>query len=346
VPPEHASRLDKIEVAGRHLLDIINAVLDLSKIEAGKFLLDASEVHVGSITAAVASIIGERAQAKGLRLAVDTQSLPRPLVGDPTRLQQALLNYATNAIKFTDTGTITLRARASEEAPDSVLVRFEVQDTGIGIAPEILPNLFSAFVQADNSITRHYGGTGLGLAITKKLAQLMGGEAGVDSTPGVGSTFWFTARLRKGGSVSDPAPPSPAGSAETILARDYRGRRILLAEDEPINREVTFELLNDLGMVIEIAEDGEQAVALASRNAYDLILMDMQMPKLDGVEATRQIRQFAHRSQVPILALTANAFAEDRTRCFDAGMDDFIAKPVDPEMLFVTLLKWFRGPSS
>ncbi len=340
VTPDQAKRLDTIDSAGRHLLEIINAVLDLSKIEAGKFALDATLVNVGSLVANVASLLVERARAKGLQLTVETRALPQPLLGDPTRLQQALLNYASNAIKFTDTGTIALRAFAREETDDSVLVCFEVQDTGVGIAPETLPKLFSPFEQADNSITRQYGGTGLGLAITRKLAQLMGGDAGVVSTPGVGSTFWFTARLRKAASMTGTSLSAPTGSAEDLLKRDHRGGRILLAEDEPVNREVTLELLKEVGMVIETAEDGRLAVELASRHAYDLILMDMQMPRLDGLEATRQIRQLPRYAKVPILALTANAFAEDKARCFDAGMNDFIAKPIEPEVLFTTLLTW------
>jgi PAS domain S-box-containing protein len=339
VTAQQAKHLDTIETAGRHLLEIINAVLDLSKIEAGQFTLENIAVNLGSLTANVALILFEGAQAKGLKLIIDTPPLPYALRGDPTRLQQALLNYAVNAIKFTQAGTITLRTRLDAETPDSALVRFEVEDTGIGIAPDTLPKLFSIFEQADNSISRKYGGTGLGLAITKKLAQLMGGEAGVDSTPGVGSTFWFTARLTKDPLATNTVP-ALTDSAEAILMRDYPGRRILLAEDEPINREVTGTLLTDLGMIVEIAEDGAQAVELARRHDYDLILMDMQMPNLDGLAATQRIRQWPDRAQVPILALTANAFAEDKTRCFEAGMNDFITKPVEPETLFATLLTW------
>jgi CheY-like chemotaxis protein len=211
----------------------------------------------------------------------------------------------------------------------------------------VAERLFSTFEQADNSTTRKYGGTGLGLAITRKLARLMGGNAGVISSPGVGSTFWFTARLKKGAATDAPAlAPSPAGSAESTLISHYSGKRILLVEDEIINREVTLELLRDVQQLVDIAEDGLQAVELATLNNYDLILMDMQMPNMGGVEATQRIRQLPNRIHTPIIAMTANAFAEDKALCFEAGMNDFVSKPVDPDLLFEVLLRWLQQTTS
>ncbi len=336
-----SERLDKIDTATRHLLAIINDILDLSKIEAGKLVLDEAPVCIDSLFANVCSILSERATAKGLRLLTRIGRLPANLRGDPTRLQQAVLNYATNAVKFTENGTVTLDVGVDSESADAVLLRFEVSDTGVGIAAEALPRLFGAFEQADNSTTRKYGGTGLGLAITRRLAVLMGGEVGVDSTPGRGSRFWFTARLKtvQGIQEEQGGTPVAAVEAEALVRRYHAGRHVLVVDDEPINLEIARMLLEAAGLAVDQAEDGEAAVSAARATRYAAILMDMQMPRLDGLEATGRIRGLPGHEETPIIAMTANAFAEDKARCLEAGMNDFIAKPFEPAAFFTILEK-------
>ncbi|MFH1872721.1 MAG: ATP-binding protein [Pseudomonadota bacterium] len=338
VTPAQAERLETIDSSARHLLGIISNILDISKIEAGKLVLEEMPVKLDSLLSNVVAIEAACAGAKGIPLLIETEASPHQLLGDTTRLQQALLNYVSNAIKFTETGAVTLRILMQDETSDSVRARFEVTDTGIGIPSESISRIFDAFEQADNSTTRKYGGTGLGLAITRRLAELMGGTAGVESTAGVGSTFWFTVRLRKNDAESAPTAAAD-GDAEALLRQHFSGLLVLVVDDEPINLEIARIQLEAAGLVVHTAADGAEAVALARVTPYAAILMDMQMPTLNGLDATRRIRAMPAHRQTPVIAVTANAFAEDKASCLEAGMCDILVKPYDPEALFEIVLK-------
>ncbi|RQW84425.1 MAG: response regulator [Methylococcus sp.] len=487
--PRQRDYLEKIQLSSQHLLSIINDILDFSKIEAGKLAIESVEFELDRMLENVANLIGEKAAAKGLELIFDIDpALPRRLKGDSLRIGQILINYANNAVKFTERGEIVIAASMAEDTERDVLLRFSVRDTGIGLTREQIGKLFQSFQQADTSTSRKYGGTGLGLAISRQLARLMNGEVGVESTPGEGSTFWFTARLGKAQGqavtllpdpdlrgrrvlvvddnaiarqvfndlltsmtfVTDEAPSGPEAVAaiqaaaaegrpyevvfidwrmpgvdgiqtarniqqldlprqpllvmvtaygreevlrdaeevgiqdvlikpvsasflfdtvmrllggrrletqtradEPLSARELRqkldviaGARILVAEDNELNQEVAQALLSDAGFHVDIAEDGRVALERLATRHYDAVLMDMQMPIMDGVTATEAIRREDRHRDLPIIAMTANAMQQDRDKCLAAGMNDFVAKPIDPDSLFNTLLRWIPAQSN
>ena len=483
--PKQRDYMTKIQGSGRHLLGIINDILDLSKIEAGKMVVESIDFELDRVLENVAGLISEKAAARNLELIIDIEkNVPQSLIGDPLRVGQVLINYANNAVKFTERGEIAIHVEVAQESAGEVVLMFSVSDTGIGLDEEQCSRLFNSFEQADSSTTRKYGGTGLGLAISRQLASLMGGEVGVDSELGKGSTFWFTARFGRGeekprlllpepdlrvrrvlviddnrharnvicdmlrsmsfvvssvpsgrdgineiaraasagegyeivfldwqmpgldgiataeeifGSMHDSAPhivmitaygrdevinaANAAGIEDVLIkpvtssllfdtvmrilggAQAYQSRsashavpgadlsaiagaRILLVEDNELNQEVATELLQQAGFIVELAENGAVALDKVSRqdagNGYDIVLMDMQMPVMDGLTATREIRKRPEWSALPIVAMTANAMASDRERCIKAGMNDHVAKPIDPDQLWNTLLRWIK----
>ena len=480
--PRQRDYINKIQGAGRHLLSIINDILDFSKIEAGKLTVERTEFELVNVLDNVAALFSQKTAAKGLELVFDVdKQVPHALIGDPLRLGQILINYCNNAVKFTESGEIDILIRLKEQTEQEVLLYCAVCDTGIGLTREQMGRLFQRFSQADTSTTREFGGTGLGLAIAKKLAELMGGEVGVESVPGKGSTFWFTARLGKGmgqqpklalagdlqgkrvlvvddnenarlaledllssiGFKVDQAASGTAaidavaqaegqgvpydivfldwqmpglngidtarglrsltlghpphmimvtayGSEEVIKSAEstgieevlikpvnasvlfesvvrllggaadgirtvggmpsdvfaqlgaIKGARILLVEDNELNQEVAIDLLTDVGFSVDLAENGQIALDKVRLTEYDLVLMDMQMPVMDGICATREIRKQEHLQDLPIVAMTASAMRGDRERCLGAGMNDHVAKPIEPEALWQALLKWIK----
>jgi two-component system sensor histidine kinase/response regulator len=333
--------LSKIQQSGKHLLGIINDILDFSKIEAGKLPVEHTDLELEEVLENVSNLVSEKTAAKGLELIFNIEKgTPNYLLGDPLRLGQILVNYANNAVKFTEQGEVIVSARVVEETDHDCLIRFAVSDTGIGLTQEQIGKLFQSFQQADMSTSRKYGGTGLGLAISKKLAELMGGAVGVESEYGKGSTFWFTARLGKG--VARAKNVDQQAETAIVNLAAIKGSSILLVEDNEFNQQIASELLTDAGFKVDVAENGQKSIEMLDKRAYDIVLMDMQMPVMDGVTATREIRRDERFKDLPILAMTANVMDTDIEKCRAAGMWDHIGKPIDPDELFGKLVKWMK----
>jgi PAS domain S-box-containing protein len=350
---EQRECVDTIRSSGEALLTIINDILDFSKIEAGRLDLEQIAFDVPAVFDDVLDLVGEQARSKGLAMSATLGAdVPLQAVGDPGRLRQVLLNLVGNAVKFTAAGEILVRASLDRVAESTLVLRVTVADTGIGIPAVAQKTLFAPFAQADASTTRRFGGTGLGLAISRQLVEMMGGSIGVQSEMGRGSTFWFTARLgatqraavepARQGATGLAALQSEAASSDTGQPGTAGGGLVLLAEDNPVNQRVASRMLAKLGYRVDIVSNGLEAVDAARRVPYDAILMDCQMPEMDGYEAAAAIRRSGAARRVPIVALTANAMAGDRERCLEAGMDEYLAKPVKLEDLRDVLEKCCR----
>ncbi len=349
---EHRKQLGRVLDTAQNMLHMINDILDISKIEANKLSLEKVNFHLAPLLSRQVELIRQAAEAKGLSLhTAIAPPLLGALLGDPLRIGQILLNFLGNAVKFTERGEVNVKALLVDSAEDSLLVRFEIHDTGIGISEAVINRLFQAFSQADVSTTRKFGGTGLGLMISRRLAEMMDGEVGVTSDEGQGSCFWFTVRLQPGKEEQISAYVHHIGSEDLALqiehlAEKHAGARILLVEDNEMNQEIALSLLEGTGFVIDLAENGAQAVRKARDQGYDLILMDIQMPVMDGLTATKQIRRLSWHQDTPILAMTANAFEEDRKACLAAGMNGHIGKPVAPSTFYSALMTWLSARDS
>ncbi|HAT33826.1 MAG TPA: hybrid sensor histidine kinase/response regulator [Janthinobacterium sp.] len=347
--PRQRDYLEKIRFAGEHLLGIIDDILDISKIEAGKLEIERVDFSLDHVMQTVSTVVAPKAAGKDLTLVFELDpALPAMLLGDPLRLGQVLINYTNNAVKFSERGAIAVKVFQVAREGTDCLLRFEVRDHGIGLSREEMGKLFQSFQQADTSTTRAYGGTGLGLAICKQLAQLMGGEVGVSSVAGAGSTFWFTARLGVSGASVPGMHDKVNGAAAAMLASAnaaavmaaLKHARILLVEDNTFNQQIALEMLEEAGASVCLANNGAEALALLGQTDFDCVLMDVQMPLMDGLEATRRIRADARLAGMRVLAMTATATSEDRVRCVEAGMDDFISKPIQPAMMYQTIANW------
>ncbi|MBK6677336.1 MAG: response regulator [Rhodocyclaceae bacterium] len=343
--PSHRNYVSLINSSGRHLMELINAVLDLAKIEAGGLVLEEISFDFAAAIDDVKAIVGERAAGKNLEfVATVSPALPRRVMGDPTRLRQVLINLLVNAVKFTEQGTVSLRV-----APDGGDIQFAVRDSGIGMDEQACRRLFQPFSQGDESITRRYGGTGLGLVISKELIEAMGGDIEVESAPGAGTCFWFRLPLKPAPDVPGmAAAATPAAAvAESALISRIAGRA-LLVDDNLVNQKVAGAMLAKLGLSYDLAGNGVEAVRCVGNKDYALVLMDVEMPEMDGITATRRIRDreaLEGRARLPIIAMTANALQEDRERCLAAGMDGYVAKPISRKTLQDELNRVFSDQS-
>ena len=348
-PPSQKMYLEKIQASARILLGVINDILDFSKMESGKFQLERARFSFSGMLSTVVDLFQGQAEAKNLRFVLDKdEGVPSFVIGDELRLSQVLLNLCSNAIKFTEQGEVVLRIYIADQSADTVRLGFSVTDSGVGMTEEQLAGLFQPFTQADTSTTRKYGGTGLGLVISKLLVEMMGGEIGVKSAPGAGSTFQFTIPLEKADAPEAAGEVAQTSETAEGESRDLRGLRILLVEDNEINQEIAVALLESLGLSVLVAGNGAEALSLLADHDVDGVLMDIQMPVMDGLTAARRIRETGREGvrNLPIIAMTAHAMQEDRGKSLDAGMNDHITKPIDVRELRARLDRWVFPLSS